>query len=68
MDITIQNLEPDIYVYVGAEGVSLTDFGYRLNPGSAISFELSGKNALYAIADTAGGTVAVLRIALEIGR
>jgi hypothetical protein len=67
MDITIQNLEPDIYVYIGAESVSLTDFGYRLNPGSAISFELSGKNALYAIADTAGGTVAVLRTALEIG-
>jgi len=67
MDITIQNLEPDIYVYIGGENVSLTDFGYRLNPGSAISFELSGKDALYAIADVDGGNIAVLKTALELG-
>jgi len=67
MDITIQNVEPDIYVYIGGEGVSLSNFGYRLNPGSAISFELPGKDALYAIADTNGGNIAVLRTALEVG-
>lgn len=67
MDITIQNVSEENYVYLGGEGVSLQDFGYRLNPGSAISFELPGKDALYAIADTNETMVAVLKTNLEVG-
>jgi len=67
MDITIQNVSEANYVYIGGEGVSLQDFGYRLNPGSAISFELPGKDALYAIADTNETMVAVLKTNLEVG-
>lgn len=67
MDVTIQNLEAEAYVYIGGEGVTTENFGYRLAPASAISFELPGKNALYAIADTDGAQVAVLKTGLEAG-
>ena len=67
MDITIQNLEAEAYIYIGGEGVTTESFGYRLAPAAAISFELPGKNALYAIADTAGAQVSVLKTSLEVG-
>lgn len=67
VDITIQNLDSEAYVYIGGEGVTTESFGYRLAPASAISFELPGKNALYAISDTDGAQVAVLKTSLEVG-
>jgi hypothetical protein len=67
MDITIQNIHASAYVYVGGEGVTTSAYGYRLNPGSAISFELPGKDALYAITDTNSSQVAVIKTNLETG-
>jgi hypothetical protein len=67
MDITIQNVDASAYVYVGGEGVTTSSYGYRLNPGTAISFELPGKDALYAITDTDESQVAVLKTNLESG-
>lgn len=67
MDVTIQNLDALAYVYIGSSGVTTADFGHRLSPGSAISFELPGKDALYAISDTADSQVAVLKTNLESG-
>jgi hypothetical protein len=67
MDITIQNLDSSAYVYIGGEGVTTSTFGYRLNPGSAISFELPGKDALYAISDTNESLIAIIKTNLEGG-
>lgn len=67
LDVTIQNLDSEAYVYIGGESVTSSNFGYRLAPGSAISIELPGKNALYAISDTDGTQVAVLKTSLEVG-
>jgi hypothetical protein len=67
MDITIQNVSDENYVYIGGEDVNPEDFGYRLSPGLAISFELPGKNALYAIADENETLIAVLKTNLETG-
>ena len=67
MDITIQNVHESAYVYVGGEDVTTLDYGYRLMPNSAISFELPGRDALYAISDTDESQVAVLRTNLETG-
>jgi hypothetical protein len=67
MDITIQNIHASAYVYIGGEGVTSSSYGYRLNPGSAISFELPGKDALYAITDTNSSQVAVIKTNLESG-
>jgi hypothetical protein len=67
MDITIQNIHASAYVYLGGEGVTTSSYGYRLNPGTAISFELPGKDSLYAITATSGSQVAVIKTNLESG-
>ena len=67
MDVTIQNVHASAYVYIGGEGVTSSSYGYRLNPGLAISFELPGKDALYAITGTNGSQVAILKTSLETG-
>jgi len=67
MDITIQNIHEAAYVYLGGEGVTTSSYGYRLNPGTAISFELPGKDAMYAITDTNSSQVAVIKTNLETG-
>jgi hypothetical protein len=67
MDVTIQNVHASAYVYIGGEGVTSASYGYRLNPGTAISFELPGKDALYAITGTNGSQVAVIKTNLDSG-
>jgi hypothetical protein len=67
MDITIQNVHASAYVYVGGEGVTSSNYGYRIAPGHAISWELPGKDALYAITDTNNSKVAVLKTNLDSG-
>jgi len=65
LDITIQNTDGSAYVYLGAEGVTVSDYGYRLAPGAAWSVELPGTDALYAITDTNNSKIAVLWTGLE---
>lgn len=66
MDITLQNVNTDAYVFVGGEGVTTTNYGYRIAPDNAWSVELPGQDALYAISDTNGAYVAMLQTGLEI--
>jgi hypothetical protein len=66
-DITLQNANDSGIIYIGAEGVTSSSFGYRLLPNHAISFELSGEDSLYAIADTNNLLLASLAINLETG-
>jgi hypothetical protein len=65
MDITIQNVNDSGYIYVGGEGVSTTNYGFRIMPNHAISFELPGLDALYLIADTADMKAAIITTNLE---
>jgi hypothetical protein len=67
VDITIQNLSSEAYVYLGGEGVTSSSFGYRIPPDSAVSFELPGKDALYAVTSSNGSQVAILKTGLEAG-
>lgn len=67
LDITIQNQDGAAYVYLGGEGVSIAEYGYRLAPSHAISFELPGQDALYAISDTDNSVVSLLMTGLESG-
>lgn len=67
MDITIQNVHESAYVYIGGEGVTSSNYGYRIAPGHAISWELPGKDALYAITNTNNSKVAVLKTNLDSG-
>jgi hypothetical protein len=65
IDITIQNINATGYVYVGGEGVSTSDYGFRILPNHSISFELPGRDALYALSSTNGLNAAVITISLE---
>lgn len=65
MDITLQNVNPDGYIYIGGEGVTALNYGYRLNPNNAIAWELPEKDALYAIASADGLKVATIKTSLE---
>ena len=65
MDITLQNVNDAGYIYIGAEGVAIANYGYRIAPNTAISFELPGQDALFAIAATNGMKIAVLQVDLE---
>jgi hypothetical protein len=67
MDITIQNVDASAYVYIGGEGVTSSSFGYRISPNHAWSIELSGRDAIYAISNTNGSNIAVLKTSLESG-
>jgi hypothetical protein len=65
MDITIQNINDSGYVYIGGEGVTEENFGFRLMPNHSWSIELPGIDSLYAIAENDGAKIAILRTNLE---
>ena len=67
IDITIQNLDTEAFIYIGGEGVNSEDFGYRIGPNMAWSVELPGADAIYAIASVNGTYIAVLKTGLENG-
>ena len=65
MDITIQNIHESAYVYIGGEGVTASNYGYRIAPGAAFSIELPGQDALYAISNVNSSKVSTLKTGLE---
>ena len=67
LDVTIQNVHATAIVYIGGEDVTSSDYGYRIDAGTAFSIELPGKDSLYAITNTNGSQVAVLKTNLELG-
>lgn len=67
MDITLQNTNTTGYIFIGGEGVTASNYGYRISPNTAVSWELPGKDALYAIADVNAIVVAVINTNLEGG-
>lgn len=68
VDLTIQNVNTEGYIYVGgSENLTSSNYGYRISPNNAISFELPGKDSLYVIASTNGLSVAVMMTNLDSG-
>ena len=65
LDITIQNVDASAIVYLGGLGVTSSNYGYRLSPGTAWSVELPSLDSLYAITNTNGSSIAVLTTGLE---
>lgn len=68
VDITIQNVNQTGYIYLGGSAVSSSNYGYRILPNHAISFELQGKDSLYAVSSVNSMTTAVLMANLEVGQ
>jgi len=68
MDITLQNVNNEGYIYVGgSDDMSSTNYGFRIMPNHSFSIELNGKDAIYAIASTNGLSLAILKTNLESG-
>jgi hypothetical protein len=65
LDLTVQNIDEEAIVYLGAEDVSSTSYGFKLLPGAGFSIELNPRDELYAISDTDESEVALLRVLLE---
>lgn len=60
LDISVQNVNSSGYVYVGGEGVTTTNYGFRISPNSAISFELDGHDSIYLVSSSNGLSAAVI--------
>lgn len=65
MDITLQNVNAAGYIYIGGEGVTSSNYGFRILPNHSISFELSSSDALYAISSVDAMSIAMIQISLE---
>lgn len=66
VDITIQNINTEAYVFIGGEGVTTINYGYRISPNNGWAVELPGTDSLYAISDVNGAQAAILQTGLEI--
>lgn len=67
-DITIQNQGSSDLLIGGDDSLSTGNYGFKLKVNQAISFELPGSDALYAIAaSVSGSVVSVLEMSLEQG-
>ena len=67
VDITVQNINASGYVYIGGSNLTNANYGFRIDPSHAISIELNGKDALYAIGSTSGLSASILMTNLEQG-
>ena len=65
LDVTVQNVDETAVLYVGGTGVTASNYGYKLIPGGAISFEVNPNDRIYVISDTNGSNAALMRIFLE---
>ena len=64
-DVTIQNNNASANVFIGGPGVTTSDFGFKLLPSAAISFELDGADSIWAVSSTSSATVNTMSILLE---
>lgn len=64
-DVTIQNNNVSASVLIGGPGVTTSDYGFKIVPNAAISFELDGTDSIWAVSSTSGATVNIMRIDLE---
>lgn len=64
INLSVQNVNESGYIYLGGETVTTSNYGFRIAPNSAISFELDGPDAIYAVSQTNGLYAAVMTLAL----
>ena len=62
LNISIQNLDTQKYLFIGDNTVSNSSYGLRLDPAEIISIDLSPNDDLYAISDSGTFNVAVLKV------
>lgn len=65
VDITIQNINASGDIYIGSQSVDVENYGYKILPNHAISFELPSKDELYAVSSINSLLAAVIITGLE---
>jgi hypothetical protein len=61
-DITLQNTNSVGYIYIGSSSVSKENYGYRIAPGTDISFNLAAGDEIFAIAEYQGMELIVMNL------
>lgn len=61
--ISIQNIMPTGYAYLGNENVSSISYGHKLYPGQSFTIELAPNDKIYAVGDAG---VSVAKFILDI--
>ena len=64
INLSAQNVNESGYIYLGGQGVTTSNYGFRISPGSAISFELDGHDGIYAVSQTNGLLTATITTTL----
>jgi hypothetical protein len=63
VSFSVQNIDGTAIVYIGGSGVTSTDYGVKLSPGSKIDFAKTPRYpGIYAISNTNNSKIAVMRI------
>lgn len=58
--LSVQNLDPSITIYIGAQNVTTTSYGFALSPGSTLSIDLLLSDTLYAVSASGAPYVGIL--------
>jgi hypothetical protein len=61
-DITIQNNNATANVFIGGPGLTTSDYGFKLLPNAAISFNLDPKENVWAVSDANSAVVHVMKM------
>ncbi len=64
LDFTVQNANDSGYIYLGGEGVTTSNYGFRILPNHSISFEVPSQDHIYAVA-SGSVNAAVISMGLE---
>jgi hypothetical protein len=64
VNISIQNVNESGYIYLGGENVSTTNYGFRIDPSSAIAFELDAHDGIYAVSQSNSLQAAIMTTTL----
>ena len=60
MSLAVQNTSASGFIFVGGQNVSVTSYGYRIDPGGTFTADVRSADVLYGIADRANTTCAVM--------
>lgn len=61
-DVTIQNNNASATILIGGSNITTSNYGFKLVPGAAISFNLDPKENVWATSETDGAVVHIMKM------
>jgi hypothetical protein len=62
INVSIQNLDSEHYVFIGDSTTSNSSYGIRIDPAEVFSIDLSSTDELFAVSDTGTFNICVLKV------